>query len=54
VIYIPADAERAEHAFAGHGAVMVKPFRPEKLAAEVKRFEHLDDTAWYRGWSPRS
>jgi CheY-like chemotaxis protein len=35
VIYIPASAERAEHADPEHGAVLVKPFAVTDLVATV-------------------
>lgn len=41
VIYIPADTERARHADAGHGAVLIKPFALAELVATAKRL--LDD-----------
>ena len=37
VLYIPADAERAERADAGHGAVLAEPFSMAELAEAARR-----------------
>ena len=37
VVYIPANAERATHADASHGTVLIKPFSDAELVAAVKR-----------------